>query len=270
MRKTFMVKELHRAIRSKKNIAIVAFVVFVMFLNAYHDGWKTGLFASRAVDIADPADIEFYQRYFGNTYRVWKSSYSVIQVLIPLLLLIPYALSFTIEKNSMYRYLLVSREGNAKYLFHKVLAIVISGVLIVGFGEALFYGGSFLFTQHDNAGEYIAGIVGNAESFFYQDAKKYFFIVFALHLVYYAAFLLFSVGVTSFLKNRIAILLLPFLISSMFELIMPPYMQPNVLLLPWVSDTYNIYGFAAMVVLYCFMGIACLLVSEKKYCRNGA
>lgn len=264
-----MAKELHRAISSKKNLVIVAFIVFIMFLNAYHDGWKTALFASRAKDIANPADIEFYQRYFGNTYRVWKSSYSVIQVLIPLLLLIPYVLTFTIEKNSTYRYLLVSREGNARYLWHKILAIIMSGVLIVGLGEALFYGGSFLFTWHDNEGEYIAGIVENAESLFYQDAKKYYFVIFILHLIYYAAFLLFSVGVTSFLKNKIAILLLPFLISSMFELIMPPFMQPNVLLLPWVSDTYNIYGFVALVVLYCLMGITCLLVSEKKYCRNG-
>ncbi len=264
-----MKKELYRAIINKKNIALVAFIVFMMLFSAYNDGWKTALFAAKADDIADPADVEYYQHYFGNTYRIWKSSYRVIQVLIPLLLLIPYVLTYTAEKESTYRYLLVSREGTIRYLCHKVFSIIIAGVAVVGFAEVLFYSGTYLFTMHDSTGEYIADIVENEKSLFYQDANKYVLLVFGVRLIYYAAFLMLSIGITSFFKNRIAILLLPFLVSSIFEMIMPLHMQPNVILLPWTSLDYSMYGYLATVALYCFIGIVCLFLSEKLFYKNG-
>ncbi len=268
MRQANMKKELQRALFSPKNIVLVAFVVFIMFFSAYNDGWKTALFASRATDIANPEDVEYYQRYFGNVYRVWISSYSVIQVLIPLLLLIPYALTYTVEKQSQYRYLIVSREGKNRYFCHKVLSIIIAGVVIVGLAEIIFYGVSYIYTSHDSTGEYIYGIVENKDSIFYQDASQYCALVFGSHLVYYASFLFFSVGITSFFKNRIAILLLPFLISSGFELILPSFMQPNVLLLPWITSEYSVYGYIGMVIMYCCVGIICLTITEKLYYRN--
>lgn len=265
-----MKKELYRAVINKKNIVLIAFIIFMMFFSAYNDGWKTAIFAAGADDIADPADMEYYQHYFGNTYRVWKSSYSLIQVLIPLLLLIPYALTYTAEKESAYRYLLVSRKGNRRYLFNKVFSIVAAGVAVVGFAELLFYSGTYLFTMHDSTGEYVAGIVANESSLFYQDAGKYSLFVFGLRLVYYAAFLVLAVGITSFFKNRMVILLLPFLVSCILEMIMPPYMQPNVLLLPWISQNYSLCGYLATVALYCFIGIVCLFLSEQLFYKNGA
>ncbi|MEE3471000.1 MAG: hypothetical protein VZR24_10065 [Butyrivibrio hungatei] len=263
-----MKKEFYRAVFNKKNIVLVAFIVFIMFYSAYNDGWKTALFANRATDIANSEDVHYYQRYFGNVYRVWVSSYSVIQILIPLLLLIPYTLTYTVEKQSNYRYLLFSREGKKSYLWHKIISIILSGVVIVGLAEGVFYSCSYIFTSHDVAGEYIYGIVENKNSIFYRDATRYFAMIFGMHLVYYAAFLLFSVGVTSFFKNRIAILSLPFLISSAFELIMPSFMQPNVVMLPWISFKYSVEGYIVLVIMYCFIGVICLNITEKLYYRN--
>jgi len=38
-----MKKELYRAVINKKNIVLIAFIIFMMFFSAYNDGWTTAI-----------------------------------------------------------------------------------------------------------------------------------------------------------------------------------------------------------------------------------
>ena len=76
-----MKSELKRALLKRSNVVLIVAVVSLMIINAYYSGWKTALTADSAQDLLNMEDIIYYKKYFGNIYRVWKSSYYMVQAL---------------------------------------------------------------------------------------------------------------------------------------------------------------------------------------------
>ena len=256
-----MKNELKRALLKKTNIILILVVVSLMFINAYFDGWKTALTAESAQDILNAEDAIYYKKYFGNIYRVWKSSYYMVQALAPLILVAPYLNSFLSEKANRFRFFCVSRKGNFKYVMQKTLAILASA-------EGLFAFFSGLLTQKDTSVEFMQQIVSFQESHFMSNPMSYFALIYISHIIYYFCFTIFAVGITSFLKNRIAVIAAPFVVVGVLDMALPITLQPNVVMQPY-SQTFSLNGYGILISMYVIAGLILLTLSESSYQKRG-
>lgn len=263
-----MKSELKRALLKKSNIVLIVAVVSLMIINAYYSGWKTALKVDSAQDILNIEDVIFYKNYFGNMYRVWKSSYYMIQALAPLILVAPYLNTYLSEKTNHFRFFCVSRKGNLRYVMQKAFAIAFSGTVILAFSEMFFAVITGILTQHDTSIEFMQGIVYFKEDFFIANPMPYFVLIYVTHIVYYFCFLLFSIGVTSFLKNKIAVIVTPFIIVGVLDMILPTAMQPNVVMQPY-QGAFCVGGYGVLISIFAVVGLILLMVSEHFYRKRG-
>ncbi|MCI8789091.1 MAG: hypothetical protein HFH92_08290 [Lachnospiraceae bacterium] len=263
-----MKSELRRALFKKSNIVLMISVVSLMIINAYYGGWRTALKIDSAQDIRNIEDVIFYKKYHGNMYRVWKDSYYMIQTLAPVILAAPYLNSYLSEKANRFRFFCVSRKGNLKYIVQKGLAIALSGTAVLAFSEMLFAVITGLLTQHDISIEFIQGIVSFKEDFFLDNPLLYFVLIYISHVIYYFCFMIFSLGITSFLNNKIAVIVVPFIIAAVLDTILPTALQPNVAMQPY-REGFRIGGYVVLIGIYVIAGSVLLMVSEKWYLKRG-
>lgn len=263
-----MKNELKRALLKKSNIVLIIAVVSLMVINTYYGGWKTALTADSAEDILNIEDVIFYKKYFGNMYRVWKDSYYMVQILAPVILVAPYLNTYLLEKTNRFRFFCVSRKGNLKYVMQKAFAIALSGTVILAFSEMVFAVFTGLLTQHDTSIEFIQGIVSFKEDFFIDNPMLYFVLIYVSHIIYYFCFLIFAIGITSFLKNRIAVIVAPFIIVGVLDMILPTALQPNVVMQPYYR-AFSIGGYGVLIGIYIVVGLFLLMVSEQFYQKRG-
>lgn len=263
-----MRSEIKRALFKKSNLVLILAVVSLMLINAYNGGWKTSLTVDFAQDIRNYEDVIFFKKYFGNTYRVWQSSYYMVQAFAPLVLVAPYLHTYLSEKTNRFRFFCVSRKGNLRYVGQKVFAIALSGTVILAFAEMLFATITGLLTQHDTSVEFMQDIVSFREDFFMANPMLYFVCIYFSHVVYYFCFLIFAIGVTSFIKNRIAVMIVPFIIVGVLDTILPKALRPYVVMQPYY-ETFCIGGYVVLISIYVITGLVLLTVSERLYLKRG-
>lgn len=264
-----MGQELKRAIFSKWNIILILFLLGMMFINAYYDGWNTALHVKKATDISNYEDVLFYEKYFGNTFRVWSSSYYMIQVLVPIVLIAPYILSYINEKNNRFRYFMMVREGSKKYLFNKIIAIAISGTLLLGFSEILFYFITYFITSPSTDLEYVENLIHYNEELFIAKPVVYFALLLLLHIIYYFAFAVFAVGVTSILKRKSAVIIIPFLLVAILDLVLPIPVQPNVVMQANKFSYFTLNSYTILILAYIIVGVISYILNEKRINKRG-
>lgn len=263
-----MKNELKRALFKKSNLILMLGVIGLMLINSYYGGWKTALSADRAQDLLKMEDVIYYKNYFGNVFRVWKSGYYMVQALAPLILVVPYINTYLSEKANHFRYYCTSRKGNKKYVIHKVLAIALAGTILLSLSELIFGIITYAVTSHDFSTEFLQDIVVYKEEYFMSNPMKYFLLVYASHIIYYFCFLIFSVGVTSFIKNKIAVIVAPFFVIALLDMILPTMLQPNVVMQPYY-ETFRFQGYMILNAMYLVIGSIALFIAEKTYAVKG-
>jgi len=263
-----VINELRRALCKKSNLIIIGLVMALMAVNAFYNGWSTALRAEGSSDLTDPTAVEFYKNYFGNTFRVWRGSYYMVQALAPIILVAPYISSYMSEKNNRFRFFCVSRKGRKKYIFDKVFAIAIAGVVVLGAAELLFGIITGIFTAHDYNLKFLENIVSYREDVFFKSPMAYFGKVYASHLLYYFSFLIFAVGITAYIKNKIAIIVIPFVAVGLLDMVLPQNLQPNVVMQPYVP-LFSPIGYIVLILGYVIVGIASITVFEMLYMKKG-
>lgn len=190
------------------------------------------------------------------------------QAFAPLILAAPYLNTYLSEKVNRFRFFCVSRKGNLKYVVQKALAIALSGTIVLAFSEMLFAVITGLLTQHDTSVEFMEGIVAFKEDFFLANPLLYFVFLYVSHIVYYFCSLLFAIGITSFFKNKIAVIVTPFIVVSILDMVLPAALQPNVVMRPY-QRAFSIGGYCALIGLYLIVGGVLLMVSERFYQKRG-
>lgn len=258
-----MIQELKRGIFNKWNVVVLFIIVLFMFLNAYYSGWNTGLFAMSASDILNQEDKLYFAQYFGNTYKVWFDAYYSMSIFAPLLLIIPYILSYRDELNNKFRYLMIARKGYIKYVLTKFISIMLSGLFVIIFSELLFYCVTYFFTYNIINPELFENFIHYHLDWFQNNPFGYFVHILLLRYIYYIAILIFSIGITSFIKSKIAIIVLPFLIITILDVILPKTYAPFSMIKPYSYDYFSYMNFAILICGLCFIGICAYSIHEK-------
>lgn len=264
-----MFSEIKRALFKKSNIYIIVLIVALMLINTYYGGWRTSLLAGNAKDFPNASDMLFFQKYYGNTFRVWGDSYTTIQAIAPVILVAPYLLSYLNERANHFRVFMISREGVKTYILHKVLAIALAGTIVLISAEFIFGVLTFLLTYHNTSKEFLQNIVSYQEAFFFKHSYAYYMLLLLSHALYYFCFLFFATGIASFFKNKIAVIIVPFLFVAILDMILPPIMQPNVVMQFNYSSNFSLYGYCALLISYVIIGIGLLTLSEHRYSKVG-
>ena len=96
----------------------------------------------------------------------------------------------------------------------------------------------------------------------------YFVLIYISHVIYYFCFMIFSLGITSFLNNKIAVIVVPFIIAAVLDTILPTALQPNVAMQPY-REGFRIGGYVVLIGIYVIAGSVLLMVSEKWYLKRG-
>ena len=150
----------------------------------------------------------------------------------------------------------------------KTLAIALSGTIILASAEGLFAFFSGLLTQKDTSVEFMQQIVSFQESHFMSNPMSYFALIYISHIIYYFCFTIFAVGITSFLKNRIAVIAAPFIVVGVLDMALPITLQPNVVMQPY-SQTFSLNGYGILISMYVITGLILLTLSESSYQKRG-
>lgn len=75
-------------------------------------------------------------------------------------------------------------------------------------------------------------------------------------------------GITSFLKNRIAVIAAPFVVVGVLDMALPITLQPNVVMQPY-SQTFSLSGYGILISMYVIAGLILLTLSESSYQKRG-
>jgi hypothetical protein len=80
--------------------------------------------------------------------------------------------------------------------------------------------------------------------------------------------LIFSVGITSFIKNKIAVIVVPFIFVDILDMILTTMLQPNVVMRPY-NDNFSFEGYLILNLIYVVVGLFSLYICEKICARKG-
>lgn len=258
-----MFLELKRSIFNKWFVLTMIIVFCFSFLSAYLCGWRTALSAPAATDLNDEG-VRFLTNYYGNTFRVWTDSFQSVQMLLPVLVGIPYLLTYFEEKQNGFRNYVVSRKGLVRYVFQKTICIAFAGSFAVTIGQALFYSVSYFMTVASVDKKIVGDMIDYNTSLFYRNPYLYFFIINVLRFIYCFALAVFSIGLTSCLKVKAVILTLPFVLVAILDIIsLSPYTpyETSVML---TFGNATIKSFTVYVICLIMLGVIGLIYSERK------
>lgn len=266
-----MKEELKRALFKKSNLLMIAFVIIMMFINAYYAGWHTAISAPNAPDLHREEDVMFYVLRLGNTLKVWKDGTYLIPVLSPILLLIPYGLSLALDKENNYRYLMMSRLGRNRYLYNKVFAIVVSGVLMILVGEIIFYGLTWFMTVDVREARYLEYVAQTAlyPKQFYENPYLYFAIHLLIKYILYISTAIFGIGIASNFSNKAGIISTPFIILVIGALLLPKTFVYDIALNNIFALDFNLNTLWINILCLNGIGLLSLYFSERNLYING-
>lgn len=134
-----MINEIKRGLFSKKSLILFIFILIIILATCFTStGWKT-YHMSIGNDLADVdlSEINYIRNLHGNVFKLWKSSLYTFKILLPLLLMIPYIMTYIDERNSKYRYYINIRGNKCSYLFNKIVATVLSTIFVIFIAEII-------------------------------------------------------------------------------------------------------------------------------------
>jgi len=210
-----LVNELKRALKSKKFLIIVIIGLLIHFLGLYIEVKDYIFFNYNASDLQTPeaqVKIKHMIEHVFNVYAVWFSIFQLYIVAMPIISALPYSLSY-LEDNEygIIKYIDV-RVNHRKYLIVKILANDIAGGIAVALPTIIMTVFIHIFFKGSINDFYGKGVYGGA----YTSLLTYSFWLYSLlhifiEFIFGFAYANIALTVSAFIKNKIAIMLSPFL-----------------------------------------------------------
>lgn len=196
---------------------------------------------------------------FENT-----TSLGIVHVLLPALVVLPYAASCAEEINSdFYRYAVI-RSNAKKYICSRVIASILSAFLVCLVAEMLFVAGILLF-RDGYVGKGARTVEGTFYQEFYEDGRYIVPLVCKMYAFSIAGIIwaLFALMLSCFTGNRYVVIAGPFLANILFSFLAQSLDEPISLLDPGLvfikGPIHGLaYGGLIYVTLYQVCGVILL------------
>lgn len=257
-----------------RTVGVMLFVCALLCIVCYYEGsWKTYLSWNTASDITNVQRLSedgiFMMKYHGNVFRLWQNATYTFKLLLPILLMIPYIYSYIEEKSNGYRYYMITRKNYTKYMRDKFISVLGQSIVPIIIGQLIAMGIIFAYSAHDTSTELLENIVNSQYASFFLQMPYYFvFVQIIFQILYMIAFLIFSLGIASFLKQTLYIYILPFLIHTLISVILPDgYRLTNIFDL--TATTFSILGYSIMMIVLIITGMIMIVYNERKWRIRG-
>lgn len=210
-----LVNELKRALKSKKFLIIIIIGLLIHFLGLYIEIKDYIFFNYNAPDLQTPeaqAKIKHMIEHVFNIYAVWFSIFQLYIVAMPIISALPYSLSYLEDNEYGIIKYIDARVSHRKYLIVKILANDIAGGIAVALPTIIMTLFIHIFFKGSIDDFYGKGVYGGAYTYlltysFWLYSLLHIFIEF----IFGFAYANIALTVSAFIKNKIAIMLSPFL-----------------------------------------------------------
>lgn len=219
--------------------------IFIMFVALYF-----GIYQERSSDIL---------YLFENTTTI-----GIVHLLLPALVVLPYAATCAEEINSNYYRYTVIRSNVPKYIISRILASIIAAILVCLMAEIIFIMVIMIFKAgYIGKGIYSDSLNGTFYEVFYENGKYIIPLIckmyaFSINGIIWS---LFALVLSCFTGNKYVVVAGPFLAQTAFsffaELFGVPLLNPGLLLIKGPIHGLP-YGGLIHVTLYQICGIAIL------------
>lgn len=210
-----VVDELKRVIKSKRFIAAIIIALIISALGIYFEIKEFLFFNYDAPDL-QTAEAKESARFMVenglNKYGVWFAQFRMFIVAMPIISVLPFGLSFVEEKENGIIKQIDLRINHKKYINSKIivnsiaggLAVIISTIILTLLIFIIFKGNIEDFYGYGSYGGPFSGIL--VDNFF-----MYIVIHIIINFIFGAAYASIGLAVSSFINNKIAIILSPFI-----------------------------------------------------------
>ncbi|WP_368489774.1 hypothetical protein [Clostridium sp. BJN0013] len=210
-----LINELKRSLKSKKFLIIIIIGLLIHFLSLYMEVKDFIFFNYNASDLQAP-EIQAKARHMiekaFNIYAVWFSIFQLYAVAMPIISALPFSLSYLEDKEyGIIKYIDV-RINHRRYLITKTLANSIAGGLAVALPTIIMTIFIHIFFKGSINDFYGKGVYGGI----FTSLLTYSFWLYSLlhifiEFMFGFAYANIALAVSAFIKNKIAIMLSPFL-----------------------------------------------------------
>jgi hypothetical protein len=130
--------ELTRAFISRNFLIalILGLILLGIGIHDYYPGYFTDYAAHQEAIAAGQFD-----PYIANTFDffLWARRNFILTYTVPLIVVLPFAASFTSERTSKYLQLIVSRSGRSRYIVSKFVANALAGGMVLALSAIVIY-----------------------------------------------------------------------------------------------------------------------------------
>ncbi len=130
--------ELTRAFISRN--FLIALTLGVILLGIGIDDYYPGYFTDYSSHL-EAIEAGRFDPYIANTFDffLWARRNFILTYTVPLIVVLPFAASFTSERTSKYLQLIVSRGGRNRYIFSKFIANALAGGTVLALSAVIIY-----------------------------------------------------------------------------------------------------------------------------------
>jgi len=219
-------------------------VTFVLFyLSDYISIFKPMTFADlNAPDLQSNEEaVHFIYSNGHNKYQVWLQSFKYIGFLFPLLVLLPYGTSYFDEKQSNFHYYIWSRTSYRKYARNKFLVSGLVGGLSILLPEFVYYIVISIIFQNKMLESTMFQAQGPLSNMFQSTPELYIAFVLFTHFLIGCAFAAMGVCISTFVKKKIVVFVLPYLLYMGSGIILEGFLRIFTYSpLQWIQLMYNL------------------------------
>jgi ABC-type transport system involved in multi-copper enzyme maturation permease subunit len=210
-----ILNELKRVITSKKFIIVIFIGLLIASVSVYIDIKQYIFFNYDAPDIQTPELQEKVKAMVEsglNKYSVFFSSFLMSIVTMPILSILPFGLSYIEDREYGIIKQIDMRIKHKKYILSKLLVNGIAGGLAIIIPTIILSILIFTFLKGDISGFYGYGKIGGPfAKLLTENFSLYIVIHIFINFVLGFAYASIGLAVSAFIKNKIAIILSPFL-----------------------------------------------------------
>lgn len=214
-RNTMILIELKRAIKNKKFLVAVLIGIIIASISVYLYIKEYIFFNYNAYDLQTPEAQEKAKLLVEgglNKYSVWTSQFRLFVVTMPIISVIPFGLSYLEDSEYGIIKNIDIRIKHKKYILSKILVNGITGGIAIIIPTVVMTILVFLIFKGDIVDSFGYGTFGGPfASIYSENFQLYLFLHIIINFVFGFAYGNIGLAVSAYLKNKIAIILSPFL-----------------------------------------------------------
>ncbi|MEC4693411.1 MULTISPECIES: hypothetical protein [Bacillus cereus group] len=261
-----IVAEMKKGICNKMFLLSILLGIIMICYSAY-TSLKPYLFLSSASDITE-SQVNLLKELAFNRYEVWVYGTDFYVLISPLLACLAYSTSYRLDIETNFINCILVRTKKKYYQIAKISATALSGALSVSFPLILFIIIISIFLQGDITKPLKIYPFGILSEIYNYNPNQYILFFIVVHFVFGAVYSIFSLALSSVIKNRLIALITPLIFlyvgTITFHTIGLPRFSPGVVNSFYQMKTVTLLDITLHLLGMLIISLGVFFISSRK------